>query len=166
MTRFLFIAALFLVTASTASADYILIKIDINKLNFFPPQPANQGGGGPGMGGGPGGGMPFPGGIGGGLPPGGIGGGAPPGGGIGGGPMPGGIGGKNKPRHYSHFPAVPELIVRDISALIVTAELKGHWAGKRQVHIVYAKISRHNLYRISNNAFRLLRPCPRLTEPS
>src|SRR5438067_939484 len=63
MKRFLFIASLvlmtplFLLSARRASADYYLIKIDINKLDLFPdaPGPGPGGSGGlqpPGKGGG------------------------------------------------------------------------------------------------------------------
>lgn len=107
MKRFLFIGAALLVGASTASADYVLIKININQLNFFPGAGAagnfgmagagGQAGGPPGgglIGGPPGGAVGLPGGP----PPGGavgLPGGPPPGGagGLPGGPPPGAIGG-------------------------------------------------------------------------
>ena len=109
MKKLLYVAALFLLSTATAAADHVLIKININQLNFFPSAGGGQGGagltGGPpgaGLGGGPG----APGGLGGGLgggpgAPGGLGGGlgggpgAPGGfGGLGGGPgAPGGLGG-------------------------------------------------------------------------
>ena len=81
-------AAVVLLCAGTASADYVLIKINLNQLNFFPNAPMGGAGGA-------GGGVPFPGGAGGGVPfPGGAGGGVPfPGGAGGGVPFPGGAGG-------------------------------------------------------------------------
>jgi hypothetical protein len=67
MKRFFFMAALFFLGAGTASADYLLIKININQLNFVPNLSAPNQGGGPGAGGPTGGPQqPPPGGIGGG----------------------------------------------------------------------------------------------------
>jgi hypothetical protein len=117
MKRLLFLAAFFFVGTGTASADYVLLKINLNQLNFLPSGampaegmkgaagPGNPGGfaGGKGVGGGmaagggfggmpPGGGMPAGGGFGG-MPAGGGFGGMPPGGGFGGMPPGGGFGG-------------------------------------------------------------------------
>src|SRR5207244_7237972 len=36
MKRILFMAAVFFLAAGTASADYVLIKVNINQMNFFP----------------------------------------------------------------------------------------------------------------------------------
>ena len=36
MKRFFIAAALFLAGVGAASADYVLIKVDLNKMNFFP----------------------------------------------------------------------------------------------------------------------------------
>ena len=91
MKRLLFLAAFLFVGTGATSADYVLLKINLNQLNFLPnAQMANLGGAGAagqvgGAGGGvvgPGpsgpfggkggpGGMPLPGGAGGGIPPGG-----------------------------------------------------------------------------------------------
>jgi Protein of unknown function (DUF1570) len=90
MKRFLFVTALFFVSAGTASADYILIRININQLNFFPNVPQNGQSGALGAAGQAGaGGQPLPGGAGG--QPSGMFGGQPPGmfGGL-----PGGAGGR------------------------------------------------------------------------
>ena len=68
MKRFLAAAAFLLVGGGTASADYVLLKINLNQLNLLPAagmagagQMGGAGGGVPGMPPGPGG-MPFPGG--------------------------------------------------------------------------------------------------------
>ncbi len=52
MTRYLFLIAIFILAVGTASADYVLIKINVNQMNFFPPsmplpsaQPMGQMGG-------------------------------------------------------------------------------------------------------------------------
>jgi hypothetical protein len=76
MKRLLFVAAFFFVGTGAASADYVLLKINLNQLNFIPSGPmanfggavgaAGQVGGGP-IPGGVGGGVPFPGGVGGGF---------------------------------------------------------------------------------------------------
>ena len=88
MKRILFTAALFFVSVGTVSADYLLIKINLNQLNFFPSPPVGAMGGA-GMTGGP----AMPAGMAGGPPPGGAAG-KFPGGMMGGAPMmAGGAGG-------------------------------------------------------------------------
>jgi hypothetical protein len=44
MKRILFMAALFLLSAGTASADHVLIKINVNQMNFFPQLPMGNAG--------------------------------------------------------------------------------------------------------------------------
>lgn len=80
MKRSILVALLFVLSAGHVSADYILVKINVNKLNFFPTPPTGfmGGQGGAGMAGGMGGDA---GGGGGQIP----GGGQLPGGGFGGG---------------------------------------------------------------------------------
>lgn len=100
MQRHLLAAALFFMIAGMASADYILIKINVNQFAVRPgaggggvPGGGLPGGEGPGFPGGGKGGFPGPGG-GGGFPGPGGGGGFPGPGGEGGGfPGPGGVGG-------------------------------------------------------------------------
>src|SRR5688572_33319259 len=38
MKRMLLLTLLFLLSAGTASADYVLVKIDLNQLDLFPPE--------------------------------------------------------------------------------------------------------------------------------
>ncbi len=98
MKRCLFTAALFLVAVGTASADYILIRIDVNKFGIMPAGVGMLGGegGGPGIpGGGERGPGPGPGGLGGFQGPGGIGG------------QPGGIGGQPGGEGGGLIPPVP-----------------------------------------------------------
>jgi hypothetical protein len=111
MKRFFFAAGLLLVGVGTASADFVLIKVDLNKINLFPA----VGGGMMGQaGGGPGGPPP------GGLPP------PPPPGNFGGGF--GGFNGGMPPPKDPKNPGGPPVIPDDPNAKWVTAvvEIKSH----------------------------------------